>query len=107
MLTLTEPAIRALERFIASNNDPVTGLRVTVSGGGCSGFQYGMKLESSPAQDDVILDCGGVSVFIDPTSAPLLDGVTVDFLDSIEGSGFKFENPNAVSSCACGQSFSA
>ncbi|AOV17779.1 hypothetical protein BJI67_12625 [Acidihalobacter aeolianus] len=107
MLTLTEPAIRALERFIASSGEPVAGLRVTINGGGCSGYQYGMKLEASAGQDDVVLDCGGVSVFVDPTSAPLLSGVTVDFVDSIEGSGFKFENPNATASCACGSSFSA
>lgn len=107
MLTLTEPAIRALERFIASNDEGVSGLRVTVNGGGCAGFQYGMKLEAAPGEDDVVIDCDGFAVYIDPLSAPLLDGVTVDFIDSLEGSGFKFENPNAASSCACGQSFSA
>jgi iron-sulfur cluster assembly protein len=107
MLTLTEQAISAVQRFIKSSSEPVSGLRVTISGGGCSGFQYGMRLEDGPASDDAVIDCNGLSVYVDPLSAPLLEGVTVDFVDSLDGSGFKFENPNAQSSCACGSSFSA
>lgn len=107
MLTLTDQALSALQRFIQSSSEPVGGLRVTITGGGCSGFQYGMSLEQGPANDDTVVDCGGLSIYVDPQSAPLLAGVVVDFVDSIDGSGFKFENPNAQSSCACGNSFSA
>lgn len=107
MLTLTEKAQHAVDRFIRGANEPVAGLRISVTGGGCSGMQYGMSLEQQSRQDDVVLQFGEVRVFVDPLSAPLLTGVTVDFLDNIDGSGFKFENPNAAASCGCGQSFSA
>lgn len=107
MLSLTDQAISAVQRFIQSSSEPISGLRVTISGGGCSGYQYGMKLEEKPSNDDLVVDCSGLPVYVDPQSVPLLEGVTVDFVDSIDGSGFKFENPNARSSCACGSSFSA
>jgi iron-sulfur cluster assembly protein len=85
----------------------VAGLRIAIAGGGCSGFQYGLSLEEVSAEDDTILEYGSVTVLVDPLSAPLLEGVTMDFVDSLTGSGFKFENPNASASCACGSSFSA
>jgi iron-sulfur cluster assembly protein len=107
MLTLTPSALSAVEKFIKGSDTPVAGLRISISGGGCSGFQYGMRLEEAKAEDDVEVAVGGVKLLIDPFSAPMLDGVTVDFVDSLNGSGFKFENPNATSSCACGSSFSA
>jgi len=107
MLTLTPSALSAVEKFIKGSDTPVAGLRISISGGGCSGFQYGMRLEEARAEDDVEVAVGGVKLLIDPFSAPMLDGVTVDFVDSLNGSGFKFENPNATSSCACGSSFSA
>jgi iron-sulfur cluster assembly protein len=66
-----------------------------------------MSLEEAAAEDDVVVECGQVKLLVDPFSAPLLNGVTVDFVDSLNGSGFKFENPNATSSCACGSSFNA
>jgi iron-sulfur cluster assembly protein len=84
----------------------VAGLRIAIAGVGCSGFQYGIRLESAAA-DDVVIEYGKVKLLVDPFSAPLLDGVTVDFVDSLQGSGFKFQNSNASSSCACGSSFSA
>ncbi|MBW8370755.1 MAG: iron-sulfur cluster assembly accessory protein [Thiobacillus sp.] len=107
MLTLTPSALSAVEKFIKGSDTPVAGLRISISGGGCSGFQYGMRLEEAQAADDVMVAVGDVTLLIDPFSAPMLDGVTVDFVDSLNGSGFKFENPNATSSCACGSSFSA
>ncbi len=107
MLTLTPSALSAVEKFIKGSDTPVAGLRISISGGGCSGFQYGMRLEEARAEDDVEVAVGGVKLLIDPFSAPMLDGVTVDFVDSLNGSGFKFENPNATASCACGSSFSA
>ncbi|TCS61762.1 HesB/IscA family protein [Varunaivibrio sulfuroxidans] len=107
MLNLTEDARRAVARFISTSKTPVTGLRIAVTGGGCSGFQYAMKLEGAAAAEDTVVECGDARVFVDPQSAPLLVGVTVDFQDSLEGSGFVFENPNAKSGCGCGKSFTA
>ena len=105
MIQLTDNAIGAVSRFIENANKPVLGLRIRVDGGGCSGFQYGMKLEESAAEDDQVVEIGGLKILVDPASGPLLENVTVDFLDGLEGSGFKFENPNATQSCGCGKSF--
>ena len=107
MLTLTASAKKAVSRFIKGSEDPVAGLRISVTPGGCSGLQYGMALEGQARTDDVIVDCEGVTILLDPQSAPMLAGVTVDFQDSMDGSGFKFVNPNAAASCGCGKSFSA
>lgn len=106
MITLTESAINAVSRFIAGSDKPTAGLRIEVTDGGCSGYQYGMKLEAEQGADDKVIDFGDMKVFVDAESLPMLDGMTVDFVDSLEGSGFKFTNPNAVKSCACGTSFS-
>jgi len=106
MITMTDSAISAVRRFMDSTETPMAGLRIKVEGGGCSGFQYGMKLEQEVEQGDEILEFSGLKVLVDENSAPLLDGVTVDFVDGLEGSGFKFENPNASNSCGCGKSFS-
>ena len=105
MITLTDKAVNAVGRFIAGSEMPTAGLRIEVTDGGCSGYQYGLKLEGTPAEVDTVIECGDVKVFIDPVSLPMLEGMSIDFLDSIEGSGFKFTNPNAVKSCACGTSF--
>lgn len=107
MINMTPNAISAMEKFIKGSATPVAGLRIAISGGGCSGFQYGMSLEELKNEDDTVLEYGAVTLLVDPLSAPLLEGVTVDFVDSLNGSGFKFENPNASASCACGSSFSA
>jgi iron-sulfur cluster assembly accessory protein len=107
MINLTPNAISAVEKFIKGSDVLVAGLRIAISGGGCSGFQYGMSLEEAKNDDDTVVEFGAVKLLVDPLSAPLLEGVTVDFVDSLSGSGFKFENPNASSSCACGSSFSA
>lgn len=105
MITLTEKAVSAVGRFIASSDMPSAGLRIEVSDGGCSGLQYGLKLEAVPNEADTVIEYGDVKVFVDAESLPKLEGMSVDFLDSLEGSGFKFSNPNAVKSCACGSSF--
>ncbi|MET0015495.1 MAG: iron-sulfur cluster assembly accessory protein [Sedimenticola sp.] len=107
MLILTENAQKAVSRFIKGSETPVAGLRISVTGGGCSGMQYGMSLEEGAKDDDTVVEIGELKIFVDPASAPMLDGITVDFLDTMEGSGFKFENPNATASCGCGKSFSA
>lgn len=106
MITLTEKAAKAISRFIKSSETPASGLRVSVTGGGCSGLQYGLKLEETPAADDAIVELAGAKVYVDPASAPLLSGVTMDFIDTMTESGFKFVNPNAAASCGCGKSFS-
>lgn len=107
MITLTPNAATAVERFIKGAAEPVAGLRIAISGGGCSGFQYGMSLEEAKNEDDFVVELGAVTLLVDPLSAPLLEGVTVDYVESLTGSGFKFENPNASSTCACGSSFNA
>ena len=107
MVTLTENAIRAVNRFIENSDKQIAGLRIKVDGGGCSGFQYALRLENSISEGDIIHEVGGLTMLVDANSEPLLEGVTVDFVDSMEGSGFKFENPNASGTCGCGKSFSA
>jgi iron-sulfur cluster assembly accessory protein len=106
MLTITDNAVNAIQSFITKSDKPVAGLRVMVTGGGCSGMQYSMRLEEAAADEDQVIACGEFSVLVDPQSAPMLEGVTIDFVESMEGSGFKFENPNATASCGCGKSFS-
>ncbi len=107
MITLTERAAKAARRFIRGSDTPATALRLAVSGGGCSGFQYDMSLAAAPAADDTVVEAHGVQVLLDPASAQLLHGVTVDFVDTLTESGFTFHNPNATASCGCGKSFSA
>ncbi len=107
MLTLTPSAHKAVRRFIKGSANPVAGLRIAVTGGGCSGLQYALSLEESARGDDVSVDCDGVTILLDPDSVPLLAGITVDFQDSMTGNGFTFTNPNAAASCGCGKSFSA
>lgn len=83
------------------------GLRVSVQPGGCSGFKYGLLIEDAAADDDLIIDQTGFRVFVDPFSAQYLSGVTIDYVTSMQGSGFTFKNPNSTGGCGCGSSFSA
>lgn len=107
MIQMTDSAVKAVRRFIKGAGKPVAGLRIAITGGGCSGFQYDMKLEEAIAAGDTVVDCGnGLQVFIDSQSAGMLNGVIVDFVETLEGAGFKFENPNASNTCGCGKSFS-
>ena len=107
MITLTESAVGAVKKFIDGADKPLTGLRIKIQGGGCSGLEYGMRLEEQSLETDTIFDCNGVQVFVDPESVPQVEGVTIDFVESFEGSGFKFSNPNAKNGCSYGKSFSA
>lgn len=107
MLTLTDSAQDAINRFISGAETPAAGLRIEVTGGGCSGLQYSMNLVEEKSPEDFEVSCGKVTVFVEQLSAPMLKGVTIDFVDSLDGSGFKFENPNATKACGCGQSFAA
>jgi iron-sulfur cluster assembly protein len=105
MITLTPNAVKAIHRFIRGSETPVAGLRILIEGGGCSGFQYGLRLEADKQEDDTELEIEGVKLLVDPMSFTLVAGVTVDFIDTLTHTGFKFDNPNATSTCGCGQSF--
>lgn len=104
-LNLTSAATATLQDLLVQKGVPDHGLRVFVSGGGCSGMQYGMVLEAEPRPYDHVIEQDGIKVFVDPTSMMYLSNATIDYEDSIMGGGFKIENPNAVSSCGCGSSF--
>ncbi|WP_420629987.1 HesB/IscA family protein [Candidatus Leptofilum sp.] len=104
-INLTEAAVNTVQTLLVQKEVPNHGLRVFVSGGGCSGMQYGMALEAEPRPYDHVIEKGGVKVFVDPTSMMYLNNATIDYEDSIMGGGFKIDNPNAVSSCGCGTSF--
>jgi iron-sulfur cluster assembly protein len=105
-ISLTPVAAQKVKDLLAEEPDGDSlVLRVAIQGGGCSGFQYGLGFDSSSVEGDVELELEGVSVVVDPYSAPYLQGATIDFLNTIQESGFKIENPNAVSSCGCGHSF--
>ena len=104
-INLTDSAVTTVRNLLVQKEVPNHGLRVFVSGGGCSGMQYGMALEAEPRPYDHIIERDGVKVFIDPTSMMYLNQATIDYEDSIMGGGFKIDNPNAVSSCGCGHSF--
>jgi len=105
-LTVTPSAREQIRRLMQGQDAQGKGLRVFVQGGGCSGLTYGMAFDE-PTETDRVLDAGeGLKVLVDPASAPVLNGLTLDFLLSLEASGFKFLNPNAKSTCSCGKSFS-
>jgi len=102
MLTLTPGAITKVKDIIAER-DAALGLRITVVGGGCSGFQYQMTLDKQKNEDDEALDLEGLKVLVDSQSMIFLDGTTVDYVEAADGAGFTFDNPNAVSGCSsCG-----
>src|SRR2546426_6996059 len=104
-LTLTNEAVSRLRNVLETQQARDGALRVFVTPGGCSGFSYGMSLESEPAEDDDIVEQAGVKVVVDEFSKQYLKGSQIDFIDSLMGGGFTVVNPNAARSCACGQSF--
>ncbi len=106
MLALTDSAVEAVRRVITGSEDGVDGLRIMVQSGGCSGLQYRMGLETEPQDGDKVYSFGDVKVYVDAASQPLLEGVQVDFVEDLAGSGFVFNNPNAKANCSCGKSFS-
>lgn len=104
LVSLTPAAAAKIKQLMASETD-VSVLRVAIAGGGCSGFQYELGFDRGAVEDDQAFVSEGVSVVVDPFSAPYLRGATVDYLETIQEAGFKIENPNAVASCGCGHSF--
>ncbi|MDR2260963.1 MAG: iron-sulfur cluster assembly accessory protein [Azoarcus sp.] len=106
MITLTPKAAAAIRRFMRGSETTVAGLRLLVRGGGCSGLQYGMRLEAGKAEDDLEIDVDDIKIFVDPFTLPMVDAIHIDFIDSLAQTGFRFDNPNANAQCACGQSFS-
>src|SRR5262245_12341758 len=106
MLTLTPTAIDKVKAILAERGEEA-GLRISVIGGGCSGFQYQMTLDKQANPDDQIIEQDGLKVYIDTRSLLYLNGTRVDYVDGLTGSGFKFENPNSKGSCGCGESFYA
>jgi iron-sulfur cluster assembly accessory protein len=104
-VTLSERAARRIARILAAESGDVA-LRVSVSGGGCSGFQYGFDLDSTRAADDLVVERDGAVVLIDAVSLPFMGGAEIDFVDDLMGQSFQIHNPNATASCGCGTSFS-
>ena len=106
-LNLTGRAAEEVQKFIVQEQVPVdtAGLRVSVLPGGCSGFKYSLNIEERPLEDDLVNEVNGVRVFVDGFSAQYLTGITIDYVTSMQGSGFTFNNPNASGGCGCGSSF--
>jgi iron-sulfur cluster assembly protein len=104
-LSVTPAAADAVQELFAKRDLEGFALRVFVSGGGCSGFQYGMALEDNIRETDIVSEQHGVKIVVDDISINYLNGATVDYVDEVMGSGFKIENPNALSTCGCGSSF--
>jgi iron-sulfur cluster assembly accessory protein len=104
-VNLSETAIAKIKEIMAQQNPVPAGLRVGVVGGGCSGFSYSMSFENGAGMMDKTFDFDGLKVFVDGTSLMYLKGVNVDYVETIEAAGFKFDNPNVKSTCGCGSSF--
>jgi iron-sulfur cluster assembly accessory protein len=107
MVQLTPVAVTKVKEIIQSQNPSPAGLRVAVVGGGCSGFSYHMAFENQINENsDNVYEFEGLKVLVDQMSEMYLDGISIDYIETIEGSGFKFNNPNVKSTCGCGSSFS-
>ena len=105
MIEITQPAQEAIKAAIAGAGQPIAGLRLMVQSGGCAGLKYGMALELEAQPDDASLTFGDVTVLIDPLTRAHIAGTVIDFVSTVEGAGFTFDNPNVQSACDCGKSF--
>ena len=105
-LTLTPTAITKVREIMATQDPLPAGLRIGVQGGGCSGFQYSMAFETQAGMMDKVFSFEDLKVYVDATSLMYLQGCTVDYVESLEAAGFKFDNPNVKNTCGCGSSFS-
>jgi len=107
LIRVTSGAARKVGSLLTKQGRPAGVLRVAVIGGGCSGLQYKMDLQDAPANRDILVESSGIRVVVDPKSALYVTGSELDFSDALQGGGFKVTNPNAATSCSCGESFSA
>ena len=105
MISVTDVASNKVREIMAQQSPAPNALRVAVVGGGCSGFQYHMAFENQTNDSDNVYDFGGLRVLVDQMSEMYLDGVEIDYIETLEGAGFKFNNPNVKSTCGCGSSF--
>ena len=105
-LILTEAAAKQIARLVAAESEPDTKVRLAVSGGGCSGFQYGFSFDSAVNEDDQVFERNGAALVVDSVSLELLAGSEVDYVEDLVGAAFQVRNPQATSSCGCGSSFS-
>jgi len=106
-ITLTQPAANAVREIMTQKNLQGYALRLYISGGGCSGYQYGLALAGNARAEDTVFETDGIKLIVDEVSIKYLGGATVDYVEGMTSSGFKIINPNAVSSCSCGQSFNS
>jgi len=109
VLNMTDAAVGEVRKFLAADDVPqdTAGLRVAVLPGGCSGFKYSLNIADNSADDDLVAGISGVRVFLDSFSMQYLNGITIDYVSSMQGSGFTFNNPNSTGGCGCGSSFAA
>ncbi len=107
LIKVTPSAAAKISSMLVKQGRPAGVLRVAVIGGGCSGLSYKMELQDEPASRDILVETGGIKVVVDPKSALYITGAELDYVDALQGGGFKVKNPNAASSCSCGESFSA
>ncbi|HEY1171298.1 MAG TPA: iron-sulfur cluster assembly accessory protein [Verrucomicrobiae bacterium] len=107
LIKVTDNAARKVSSLLTKQGRPEGVLRVAVIGGGCSGLQYKMDLQDKPANRDILVNTGGIKVVVDPKSALYVTGSELDYSDALQDGGFKVKNPNAATSCSCGESFSA
>lgn len=105
-IVLTDSAARKVQELILEERNPELKLRVYISGGGCSGFQYGFSFDEERAEDDIAVENDGVILLVDPLSFQYLMGAEVDYTESLQGAQFVIRNPNAATTCGCGSSFS-
>lgn len=107
-INVTSTAVSEVKKFLIAEGmkSDSSGLRVRVLPGGCSGYQYALDVEDEPSANDKILESNGLKVFVDPFSLQLLEGIEIDYVSTVMGSGFTFKNPNATGGCGCGSSFS-
>jgi iron-sulfur cluster assembly accessory protein len=108
MVNVTEAAVSEVKKFLQQEGmaEDTAGLRVRVLPGGCSGYQYALDVEEGPTQSDKIFEMNGLKIFVDAFSLQMLEGVEIDYVSTVMGSGFTFKNPNATGGCGCGSSFS-
>ena len=106
MINVTQVAASKISELLAEEQKVQSGLRIFVQGGGCSGFQYGLMIEEHLGDSDLVFESNGVKLYVDPISLNYLKAAEVDFEETVTGGGFTIKNPNAVSTCGCGQSFS-